>query len=91
MRRLARTRRRRIERRSRDPLPLDKALEIIELLAKHPEGLTVPDLAAKLGTPAGSVIRTIAVLQRRQWLSTVSGYGAFWLDPRLIDVDEPQH
>ena len=91
MRRVAQTRRRRIERRSRDPLSLDKALEIIELLAKHPEGLTVPDLATKLGSPVASVIRTIAVLQRRQWLGTVNGHDAFWLDSRKIGVDEDRH
>lgn len=68
MRRPVRSRRRRIERRTRDPLPLDKALAIIELVAGHPAGLTVDEIATRLGAPTAGVIRTIAVLQSRQWL-----------------------
>jgi hypothetical protein len=64
-------RRRRAERRPRDPLPLDEAREIIELLATRPAGLTVLEIAARLATPASGVIRTIAILLRRRWLNAI--------------------
>jgi DNA-binding IclR family transcriptional regulator len=82
-------RRRRTERRPRDPLPLDKALEIIELLAKHPAGLTVPEIAARLATPAAGVIRTIAILQRRQWLHVAAGSEGISLGPRVTGIERP--
>jgi DNA-binding IclR family transcriptional regulator len=49
-------------------LELLNALEIIELLAVHPSGLTIPEIVACLRKPAGEVVRSIALLQRRRWL-----------------------
>jgi len=87
MRRRPQTRRR-VERRVRDPLPLDKTLEIIELLAKHPMGLTAPEIATRLGAPAASVIHTIAILQRRQWLQVAPGNESFSLGPRVMKMED---
>jgi DNA-binding IclR family transcriptional regulator len=80
-------RRRRTQRRPRGPLPLDKALEIIELLATHPAGLTVPEIAARLVTPASGVIRTIAILQRRGWLHAIPENEGISLGPRLFEME----
>jgi hypothetical protein len=79
-------RRRRAERRPRDPLPLDEAQEIIELLATRPAGLTVPEIAARMATPASGVIRTIAILQRRRWLHAIPGNEDISLDPRMFEI-----
>jgi hypothetical protein len=47
-----------------------RALDIIELLAAHPAGLTVIEIASRLDCPAPEVVRTLALMQRRQWLRT---------------------
>ena len=88
MRRPARSRRRRARPRTRDPLPLDKALAIIELLAEHPAGLTIHEIAARVEAPAVDVIRTIAVLQRRHWLHVAPGNEGVGLGPRMIEMTE---
>jgi DNA-binding IclR family transcriptional regulator len=85
-----RVQRRRARPRLRDPLPLDKALEIIELLAKHPGGLNVPEIAARVDAPTGSVIRVIAVLQRRQWLRVAPPDEGISLGPRVTAMKKQE-
>jgi len=45
-----------------------ESLEIVELLANSPQGLTIPEIVSCLQKPAGQVVRTIATLQQRRWL-----------------------
>jgi hypothetical protein len=53
-----------------ETLARDPAQEILELLARRPDGLTVLEIVGRFRKPAKDVIRAIAVLQRRGWLRT---------------------
>ncbi len=52
---------------------LEKGLDIIELLAKKKVGLSKSEIASKLGKTTSQVFRTIAVLEKRQYISSVNG------------------
>lgn len=63
---------------SSDPRPysapaLEKGFSIIELLADHPGGLTISEIAAKFGVGISEVFRIIMVMERRAWLSKGPG------------------
>jgi len=47
---------------------LEKGFNIIELLADHPAGLTISEIAAKFGVGMSEVFRVIMVMERRAWL-----------------------
>ncbi len=47
---------------------LEKAIDIIELLARAPSGLTVSDIANRLSRSISELFRVIVVLDRRGWL-----------------------
>lgn len=47
---------------------LEKAIDIIELLAREPGGLTVSDIATRLSRSISELFRVIVVLDRRAWL-----------------------
>jgi DNA-binding IclR family transcriptional regulator len=81
-----RVRSRRTERRRHDPSALDQALDIIELLASRPAGLTVPEIVGRIRRPAAEVVRTIAIMQHRQWLRADAHRGGFTLGDRLVDL-----
>ncbi|WP_165862913.1 IclR family transcriptional regulator [Vibrio sinensis] len=52
---------------------LEKGLDIIELLATHRGGLNKSEIANKLGKTTSQVFRTIAVLENRQYIASVTG------------------
>jgi DNA-binding IclR family transcriptional regulator len=43
-------------------------MDIVELLAEEPSGLTLSEIAQRLGRSMGEVFRMIATMQRREWL-----------------------
>ncbi|BCA61016.1 Bacterial transcriptional regulator [Sphingomonas sp. HMP9] len=47
---------------------LEKAIDIVELLAREPSGLTVTDIANRLSRSISELFRVIVVLDRRGWL-----------------------
>ncbi len=47
---------------------LEKAIDIVELLAREPGGLTVTDIANRLSRSISELFRVIVVLDRRGWL-----------------------
>lgn len=47
---------------------LDRALSILELLARHPEGMRMREIAEQLDLPANSVFRITATLEDRGYL-----------------------
>ena len=59
---------------------LDRGLQVLELLSDHPEGLTVTDIAAKLGVGRTVVYRLVATLDQHGFLRVIDGFGAFDLD-----------
>jgi DNA-binding IclR family transcriptional regulator len=48
---------------------LEKGLDIIEALAKEPEGLTSAEISDRLGRPMGQLFRMLVVLQQRGYVS----------------------
>ena len=47
---------------------LDKAFQIIELLADHPEGLLVSEMAVALGRSLGELFRIVVVMEEARYL-----------------------
>ncbi len=52
---------------------LEKGFNVIELLAEHPGGLTISEIAAGLGLSMSEIFRIIMVMERRGWLKKVAG------------------
>jgi DNA-binding IclR family transcriptional regulator len=67
-------------------LSLDKSLAILELLAAHPAGLTVFEIAGRMDVPAARVTRSIAILQRRGWLQHLPGCDRLVFGERRRDL-----
>jgi DNA-binding IclR family transcriptional regulator len=47
---------------------LEKGFDVVELLATEPQGLTISEIAAKLGLSISQIFRMIVVMERRGWL-----------------------
>lgn len=47
---------------------LEKGIEIVELLASAPAGLTVSEMAQRLGRSIGEIFRIVIVMEARNWL-----------------------
>ena len=47
---------------------LEKGFDVLELLATAPEGLTISEMAARLGRSISEIFRMIIVMERRFWL-----------------------
>lgn len=47
---------------------LEKGMDILELLASEPSGLTTTEIASRLGRSMSEVFRMIVAMQKRQWL-----------------------
>jgi DNA-binding IclR family transcriptional regulator len=78
--------RRRVEPRRTGELSLDRSLAILELLASHPAGLTVFEIAAQLHGPTAQVIGSIAILQRRGWLQRAPECDRLVLGERIASI-----
>ena len=80
--------RKRQARRPQSEPSLELGLEILKILASGPPaGLTVVEIVLLLRSPAAEVIRTIAIMQRRQWLQT-NPHGGFSIDHRMLELSE---
>lgn len=47
---------------------LEKAIDVVELLADHADGLTISEIAARLSRSISELFRVVVVLDRRGWL-----------------------
>jgi DNA-binding IclR family transcriptional regulator len=47
---------------------LEKGIDIVELLASAPEGLTSSEIAQRLGRSLSEIFRILVVMERRNWL-----------------------
>ncbi|CAL4869602.1 HTH-type transcriptional regulator XynR (plasmid) [Asticcacaulis sp. MM231] len=52
---------------------LEKGFNVIELLADHPQGLTISEIASGLGLSMSEIFRVIMVMERRGWLKRKAG------------------
>jgi DNA-binding IclR family transcriptional regulator len=69
-------------------MSLEMALEILKVLASAlPAGLSVHEIVLRLRSPAAEVIRTIAVMQSRQWLRT-NPRGNFSIGQHMLELAE---
>ncbi|MBW8733664.1 MAG: IclR family transcriptional regulator [Asticcacaulis sp.] len=64
---------------------LEKGFNVIELLADTPHGLTISEIAARLGLSISEIFRVIMVMERRAWLRKGSG-DRFRVTPKVLDL-----
>lgn len=64
---------------------LEKGFTILELLAEFPQGLTVTEMAGKLGMSLGEIFRVIMVMERLGWLKRHPG-DRFRVSLRLLEM-----
>jgi DNA-binding IclR family transcriptional regulator len=64
---------------------LEKGFNVIELLARTPEGLTASEIAAGLGLSMSEIFRIIMVMERRRWLRKSAG-DKYRVTPLVLDL-----
>jgi len=65
---------------------LEKGFDIIELLATANEGLTISEMAARLGRSISEIFRMIIVMERRRWLYKDPETDRYRVTYRLLDI-----
>jgi DNA-binding IclR family transcriptional regulator len=65
---------------------LDRALSILELLAQHPDGMRMREIAEKLELPANSVFRITATLEDRGYLLREGEDMRYTLSRKLLSL-----
>lgn len=65
---------------------LEKALDILELLASRREGLTQHQIGSEVGRSASQVFRTLAVLEQRGYLHRERPSGLYYLSMQLFEM-----
>jgi len=65
---------------------LEKGLDILELLAGEPDGLTQNEVANRLGRTAGQIFRMLEVLARRDYIRRSNRDGRYRLSLRVFEL-----
>ncbi len=65
---------------------LEKGIEIVELLASEAPGLTISEIAARLGRSINEVFRVIIVMQRMGWLQKDPQSDCFSVTYRVLEL-----
>lgn len=65
---------------------LEKGFDVIELLAAAPEGLTISEMAARLGRSISEIFRMIIVMERRYWLSKDPDTDRYRVTYKVLDL-----
>ncbi len=65
---------------------LEKGLDIVEALAKEPEGLTSADISERLGRPMGQLFRMLVVLQQRGYVAYQADSERYELTLKLFEI-----
>ena len=65
----------------------DRTLDIFELLAEYPQGLTLSDMGKRLGIPNSSLHNLVYTMEERGYLLHNHGNHAFQLGPRLAQLN----
>jgi DNA-binding IclR family transcriptional regulator len=63
-----------------------RAMRVVEVLARHPGGLLLTELAAELESPAATVHRLLQSLQRRGYIIRMPASGRYRLSLRIIGL-----
>lgn len=65
---------------------LEKGLNIVEALAKEPEGLSSAEISSRLGRPMGQLFRMLVVLQQRGYVSYQADSERYELTLKLFEI-----
>jgi DNA-binding IclR family transcriptional regulator len=65
---------------------IEKAFEIIEMLADHPEGALISEMAAHLGRSVGELFRIVIVLERLGYLRKSLRTDRYTVAYKLLDI-----
>ena len=65
---------------------LEKGLDVLELLAREPQGLTISELAHRLGRTVGELFRMVVVLEQRSYVQMREDSDAFVLTLRMFEM-----
>ncbi|ODA31938.1 IclR family transcriptional regulator [Planctopirus hydrillae] len=65
---------------------LDRALDLLETLSKHPEGVTLTSLTASLGMPKNSVFRILSTLTLRGYVDRDEEAKVYRLNRKLLSI-----
>ncbi|WP_334181339.1 IclR family transcriptional regulator [Novosphingobium sp.] len=65
---------------------LEKGIEILELFARDPGGLTISEIAQRLKRSISEVFRIIIVMERRGWLRKDPANDRYSVSYRVLDV-----
>ena len=73
--------------RGESPTPsVDKALRILQVLADHPRGRGLGEIAGELGLPKASLHRTLAALRYRGFVTQAQGSRHYRLGPEVLRI-----
>ncbi|MEH3158833.1 MAG: IclR family transcriptional regulator [Sphingomonas taxi] len=65
---------------------LEKGFDILELLATEPGGLTITEIAQRLGLSISRIFRIVLVMQRRRWLQKGPEGDRYTVTYRMLEV-----
>lgn len=65
---------------------LEKGFDVIELLATVPDGLTISEIATRLGLSMSQIFRMIIVMERRGWLFKETGTDRYRVSYRVLEL-----
>ena len=65
---------------------LEKGFDVVELLATVPEGLTISEIAARLGLSISQIFRMIVVMERRGWLHKDAGTDRYHVSYKVLEL-----
>lgn len=75
------------EKRNKSAVPsVEKALDVIELLADAPEGLTMNEIVERLGRTMGEIYRVVVYLAERGYLEQSGATSRYSLTLRLFEI-----
>jgi DNA-binding IclR family transcriptional regulator len=69
---------------------LDKGLDILELLAKATQPLSIAEISDGVGRSRGEIFRMLQVLEDRDYIARPDGEGSYSLTPRLFRLGMEQ-
>ncbi|GAA0675291.1 DNA-binding IclR family transcriptional regulator [Sphingomonas insulae] len=65
---------------------IEKAIDVLELLGTEPGGLTISEMAQRLGRSISELFRMIVVLEQRRWLQKGLGSDRYRVTYRMLEV-----
>lgn len=78
--------RRRLTSASYSAPALEKGFNVVELLARSPQGLTASEIAAGLGQTISEIFRIIVVMERRQWLNKNPQTDRYSVNSKVLEL-----